>query len=94
MSSSPLDQMYPVSGLLAGSDKNLRCYSLGRCIVVYSRERREWWLDGAFGEFVKMDNRGGELRIAWDADHEYHPVSWAEVCVEYRAQALMLVCPD
>lgn len=94
MSLYPLNQLYPVSGVLAGSDENHRGYLLGSFHVIYNREKREWWLDGSCGEFVEMDNGGGELRIAWDAAHDYHPVPWAEVCEEYRAQALMLVCPD
>lgn len=95
MSLSPLHRLYPnPEELMGGPDEDLSSYRLGPYYVAYNRAKQVWWLDGSYGEFVEMDNGGGELRIAMDANHSYIPIPWAEVWDEYRAQALLLVCPD
>lgn len=93
MSPSPLSSMYPVSEVLPSSDPGHRGYKLGDHLVIYHRGTQTWWLDGDYGEFVKMSARGEEIRITWDAEH-YHSISWEELDDKYRAQALMLICPD
>jgi len=67
----------------------------GRTTVISFRtSKNEFWLDGNYGEFVKMDMAGCQLFIATNADCSFRPVPWIEVQPYYRAQAMLCVCPD